>query len=1001
MFLHYLIEEELGRGGMGVVYKAQDTKLNRTVAFKIILVDIEERQKQRFLQEARAIAQVDHPNVIKVFEVGEEPLCYYTMEYIQGGTLSQCIAQKLLKPTALANIFYKLADALYVMHKQKIVHRDLKPSNIMLSDSGEPKVMDFGLAKVLDSQISQSKDFLGTPAYMSPEQINNDNVDAKSDIYSLGASMYEGLTGRPVFQGDEIFNILYQIVQDDPIDPRRLNPDIPVDLEAICLKCIEKKPRKRYVSMKFLAKDLKNFMENRPISARPPTKIKALQKWVLRNKAITTIFFVALIAMVLSISIVIFSLHQQTQIKIEEAKKLNHEKNKVEMARQQAVTAHEKAQGLVVELRGVKTQLEQSLYRHTIALVDMYNRTGDISKVNYYLNKTQFCPPKARGWEWYWLYRQSNQQLFTLEHENYRSSNWREYFNCFFSRDGKKIFAAISAGIQVWDTNTKAVVKVIRLKKTPLCSDLSPDGRTILFNTVDGNLQLLDVQTQKVIRKYSHNIIKPEHCTFSPDGSMVACSGKEGVYIWKTTQKKLFQKLEKHEKIYACAFSPDNKKIVTGGTFETLQLWDIKSGKHLKEFKGHKNIISYCVYSPDGNKILSTSYDGTMKLWNREGKLLHSFEDASTPEKLLKQALSSCHFSPDGRRVISTGKDNILRLWSVKTGKLLARLKGHNDHILNADYSSDGKNVVTISDDGTLKVWSTLKKNNPQILRGHIAKVNFCSFSSKGNKLISASSDSRLIIWDMKSKKPIKTITGHWGSVRGSLFNESGTKIVSCGKDQTLRIWNNQGKLLKRVTFGEAIRSCTWTPNENVAVFIDKKLIFTDMNTGHQKTVLETAGNIRKIAFHPKQPLILILLESKEIQLRNTNTWKLSAKKKIPDTEATSLTFSPDGKLFVTTHPESINVWETKTFKLLKKLQGHDGEVLCGIFTKDGKRFISNHDHSLQIWNIDTGEPLLTLEGHTGIIEYLTLSKDGTKIASCAQDHTIRIWDIDSFTTRN
>ena len=286
LFRNYHIIDELGHGGMGVVYKAMDTNSGQVVALKLIQsLFLGNKQVRRFLQEAMATAQLDHPNIVKVYEVSDNPN-YFSMEYIEGSTLSSLIKERRLTPWDTAMLLEKVALALHSAHGKGIIHRDIKPSNIMIAVNGEPKIMDFGLAKIIDTEqgLSRTGDILGTPAYMPPEQAASKEVGPRSDVYSLGATLYEVLTGRPPFQGYSGVNILYQIAENDPIAPCALNPDIPEPLATICLKCMEKNPENRYASTAALATDLRNFLEQRPINARLPGLLSHWRKFMLRHK---------------------------------------------------------------------------------------------------------------------------------------------------------------------------------------------------------------------------------------------------------------------------------------------------------------------------------------------------------------------------------------------------------------------------------------------------------------------------------------------------------------------------------------------------------------------------------------------------------------------------------------------------------------------------------------------------------------------------------------------
>ncbi|NUM36870.1 MAG: protein kinase [Candidatus Brocadiae bacterium] len=295
-FAHYQILQELGRGGMGIVYKAFDLQLKRIVALKVIVGNNESNETIRLQREAAALAQLEHPNIVRILEAGLHPQPYFSMEYIEGENLSSWLKQKKPNHLKILKIFIKLANALSHAHKKGFLHRDIKPSNIMINQEEEPKIMDFGLAKSLDATenkrrtLSKTGDILGTPSYMSPEQAEGDKVDPKSDIYSLGATLYEALTEKLPFDGESYLNVLMKIATEEVAPIRKINPSVSPYLEAICMKCLQKKPEKRYADAKQLARDLHNFINHRPILAKRYTVFDAFQSLVARKKVPFAVF---------------------------------------------------------------------------------------------------------------------------------------------------------------------------------------------------------------------------------------------------------------------------------------------------------------------------------------------------------------------------------------------------------------------------------------------------------------------------------------------------------------------------------------------------------------------------------------------------------------------------------------------------------------------------------------------------------------------------------------
>ncbi|MEZ6134982.1 MAG: serine/threonine-protein kinase [Pirellulaceae bacterium] len=304
----YQILGELGRGGMGVVYKARQRGLKRIVALKMILAGghAGREQLERFRAEAEAVAQLAHPNIVQIFDVGErDGLPFFALEFIDGMALDESIDGEPQTPNRAAEIVEKLALAMDYAHAQGIVHRDLKPANILLMHDGTPKVTDFGLVKRLESDSGQTRTgtIMGTPSFMAPEQARGEReIGPAADTYALGAILYTMLTGRPVFMGPSALDTVMMVIHNEPIPPTRLLPKLPRDIEIICLKCLQKEPGKRYASAGALAEDLRRFQAGEPIQARAVGTAERVWRWARRNPKLATLSTAAsLLAVVLMI----------------------------------------------------------------------------------------------------------------------------------------------------------------------------------------------------------------------------------------------------------------------------------------------------------------------------------------------------------------------------------------------------------------------------------------------------------------------------------------------------------------------------------------------------------------------------------------------------------------------------------------------------------------------------------------------------------------------------
>jgi tRNA A-37 threonylcarbamoyl transferase component Bud32 len=299
----YEILEVLGYGGMGVVYKARQVKLNREVALKMILAGTHARPADlaRFRIEAEAVARLQHPNIVQIHEVGEhDGLPFFSLEYCPGGSLDKKLGGKPLPPREAADVVEKLARAVHAAHQKGVVHRDLKPANVLLAEDGSPKVTDFGLAKTQgEAGHTQSGAILGTPSYMAPEQAAGKTKEAgpAADVYALGAILYELLTGRPPFHGPTPLETLLQVVSAEPVPPARLQPKVPRDLETVCLKCLRKEPKQRYLSATGLSDDLRRFQNGEPVQARPVSSRERVWKWVKRRPALAGLLTALVVAL--------------------------------------------------------------------------------------------------------------------------------------------------------------------------------------------------------------------------------------------------------------------------------------------------------------------------------------------------------------------------------------------------------------------------------------------------------------------------------------------------------------------------------------------------------------------------------------------------------------------------------------------------------------------------------------------------------------------------------
>lgn len=809
MFGHYRIERELGRGGMGLVLLAYDEKLERKVALKLIInkSNISEEQIKRFSIEARATAKLKHPNIVEVYEAGDSPRNYFTMEYINGNSFSHFIQKGFLSQKDIARIIKKSAEAIhYAFYKHKIIHRDIKPSNIMMNGK-DPKIMDFGLAKEMDKdeQLSRDGAMMGTLGYMPPEQVDGKNVGHHSDIYSLGATLYNALTGRPPFQGGSYYMLLKQIHNDEPISPSSLTPGVSKELEAICLKCLQKNKQKRYKTAKLLAADLDNFLSNRPVMAKPANAFTKLLKWVKRNKAITLIAVV----MLFFLSSIIF-------LQVLNNQALNEEKQKAEFAQKNAELEREKVRKekknaikqLAIALRSKKASVDKQ-YQLTIvagqnfaenkkikatarylayfekeeksyndllkevskldaeAYQQLLNEIDPENEIYEELKNKKFDTTRYRGWEWKWLKKVSSPSYKRITHDASITA-------CAYHKKNKTVFYGDNKGnIFITKTNKEtseiwAKGKKKRHQNEIYQISISPNGKYLL-SCSDRILILWDVESKKVIRKYLNRrpgkkkAIKIKSCIFSKDGKYIIAGYQKrdadgGIQVLK-------------------AFNFNEKEKEKTLRFANVIMWKLDSDKPLHSFFLYENKKEGDQFGRDA-KSLAVSVDGKFLAVGRENPnmAIVIINLKSKKEKYLKEhesAVTSVVFSADRRYLVSTDKDGKILIWDAKTFRLRKKIDGHSSKITNCVINPRGNILATTSKNGQVSLWSlpSLKRITNFIINNK--SVNNIIFDSSGEKIIFVSSDYTITMMDIKAiTNPIK-ISGNFRHVQFSPINNN------------------------------------------------------------------------------------------------------------------------------------------------------------------------------------------------------------------------------------
>jgi WD40 repeat protein len=646
-FGDYEIERELARGGMGVVFFARQISLNRPVALKMILAGqlADETDVKRFYSEAEAAANLDHPGIVPIYEVGQhEGQHYFSMGYVEGRSLAQRLADGPLPSREAAALMVKVAQAIEYAHSRGVIHRDLKPGNILLDRNGHPRVTDFGLAKKLqsDSGLTGSGQIMGTPSYMPPVQAGGKRgeVGPAADVYALGATLYALVTGRPPFQAATAMDTVLQVLSDEPVPPRRLNASVPLDLETICLKCLEKEPGKRYSSAAALAEDLRRYLAGEPIVARPVTRFERAVKWARRRPVIAALSAAVVVIALLGLSGILWQWHEAVLAR-----------GVAERESERAKAQTELAQRRLYDVQMTLVQRNWEDYNGAL----LQQGLDDLLPVNQ-------GGIDRRGFEWFYWQRKMASAPITMK------GHTKAVSSLAFSRDGSRIVTgSVDDTAKVWDARSGAeALTLVGHAGDVFSAAFSPDGSCIVTGGFDQTAKVWDAGTGRLIRILEGHKSGVSSVTFSPDGQRLASASNNGIVkVWDARTGQMIRTLPGHTFwANSVAFSPNGHHLASGAgeinKLGEMKLWDARTGQETLTFKGHTDVVTSVAFSTDGQRLASASWDGTVKLW-----------DVVTGQETLTLKGHSgfpvdVAFSRDGQRLASAGADETVKVWDAR-----------------------------------------------------------------------------------------------------------------------------------------------------------------------------------------------------------------------------------------------------------------------------------------------------------------------------------------------
>jgi WD40 repeat protein len=1022
-FGDYLLEEEVAHGGMGVIYRAKQLSLGRTVAVKMLLLGRYSSAESidRFRREAHSAASLRHPNIVAIYEVGEwEGQHFFSMEFVDGPSLGAISRQGPLKPQRAVEYARAIAEAIDYAHTQGVLHRDLKPSNVLIDPFDQVRITDFGLAKKLDgsSDLTLTGQMIGSPNYLSPEQAagKQAQIGPPSDIYGIGALLYELLTGRPPFMAESLQDTLLHIRETDPVPPAVLNPAVPRDLSTITLKCLEKVPARRYASARALAEDLRRFLHHEPISARPISMAERIWKTIRRHRIGTALAGTALLSLLcLTAGSLWFG------VRVDRARAETEAANR-RLARNLFVREWQDAEQLVDE---GKTHSALIWFARVVRQnpADLVATT----RLLELLGNETFSVPAGRE----------------LAHPGSVGA-------ADFSADGRRLVTgAVDGKVRVWAWREATSPQVLtnQFDNTLAAKFIPEDGRLLV---ADNHMISLWSEDGVLEQAVTNSIPGGLRWSITRDGLKAMLVSPGEPQLWEPHTLRLLGRLNQGDPNRpATALSRDGRYVLRSVAPQEAPgaaIWDLTTGRRVWWFRLPEAPPLLWLYSgafSDDNQLVALSF------WNEHSFVCH-FNPRSEGEpdqptlepplaKIAGPVVEDFHFFGHNRRIVVASGGGGAKVWDLERGEWLPGEIEHFGGINNTCVSPDGTTLAAASMDGRVRFWDLRRDQlKPLVLNQYdevwdvafspdsswfvmsgnpnaevhdtrtgallhelpmSALVSCVKVSPDGRRIAVSTEGGLLRVWDSASGAPITPLVRMGERIHDLTFSADGRWL--CVGPPESRAWILDAETGKAVfppfVANSALVRVILTPDQQtlIGVTTQGELNFWSLD-GRRKPVGDRHKGIIWTARLSGDGQLLATASSDQ----TARIWEVASgalrREFRSEKDVYNAVFSPDGRrVLVGSADGSARIIETASGRQVPETMLHKGGVWFCEFSPDGRVVLTGDDSgAARLWDAETGLPLGNWLRSGASLKCAHFSPDGRHVATGSKDHTVKLWPV-------